>query len=417
MGVQRILLDGQRTWTVTGDDHLPAGPVEEYLEFLRVAQQSSPNTVRSYATSLARWWEYLATAGTAWDEVGLPFLVSFVSWLRTGLSAGVAPLPAAAGSAGPSESTVAARVASVLSFYRYHADAHQVPVADRLYRVGGRAGRYVPGLAHLQRGRQQPGPAVRFRRTTAGPVPLLTPAQVEAILDACARQDAGSGQWTGPVRDRLLFAALAETGIFSRGANLDIRGVFLVSPGQRLINFVQLRHRCGARMAAGMSPAACRGVELGHEFAVGSPGGGEFLVAFFQLEPQVGDLLLEVGDLVAEGVDVGGRAEPGVAPGLLAEHLGQAVFELLDTGIEPGRPLVGGEQVGLQRCPGDGRAGSFAGGRRGGFERVDLAEQVAVPVEEGAVYGCGTGDGRDADLGAVGGGLAERGDDALAAAG
>src|SRR6266516_1597360 len=124
-----------------------------------------------------------------------------------------------------------------------------------------------------------------------------------------------------------------------------------------------------------MSPAACRGVELGHEFAVSSPGGGEFLVAFFQLEPQVGDLLLEVGDLVAEGVDVGGRAE----------HLGQAVFELLDTGLEPDRPLVGGEQVGLQRCPGDGRAGSFAGGRRGGFERVDLAEQVAVPVEEGAV--------------------------------
>ena len=213
MGVQRVLLDGQRTWTVTGDDHLPARPVEEYLEFLRVAQQASPNTVRSYATSLARWWEYLTTAGTAWDEVGLPFFVSFVSSLRTGLPAGVAPLPAAAYVSGPSESTVAARVTAVLSFYRYHADAHQVPVADRLYRPGGRAGRYVPGLTHLQRGRQRPGSAVRVRRTAARPVPLLTPAQVEAILDACARQDAGSGQWTGLGRDRLLFAALAETGM------------------------------------------------------------------------------------------------------------------------------------------------------------------------------------------------------------
>ncbi len=36
---------------------------------------------------------------------------------------------------------------------------------------------------------------------------------MDAILDACARQDAGSGQWTGSVRDRLLFAALAETGM------------------------------------------------------------------------------------------------------------------------------------------------------------------------------------------------------------
>jgi hypothetical protein len=48
---------------------------------------------------------------------------------------------------------------------------------------------------------------------------------------------------------------------------------------------------------------------------------------------------------------------------------------------------------------------------------VDLAEQVLVAVEEGAVDGRGAGDGRDADLGAVGSGLAERGDDALAAAG
>jgi hypothetical protein len=66
MGVQRVMLGGQRTWTVVGEDHLPAGPAEEYLEFLRVAQRSPPNTVRSYATSLARWWEYLAAAGIAW---------------------------------------------------------------------------------------------------------------------------------------------------------------------------------------------------------------------------------------------------------------------------------------------------------------------------------------------------------------
>src|SRR5487761_1416699 len=77
MGVQRVEVDGQRTWTVAGEDHLPVGPIEEYLEFLRVAQRSSPNTVRSYATSLARWWEYLTTAGVAWDEVSLPRFIRF----------------------------------------------------------------------------------------------------------------------------------------------------------------------------------------------------------------------------------------------------------------------------------------------------------------------------------------------------
>jgi hypothetical protein len=67
-----------------------------------------------------------------------------------------------------SESTVGVRVAAVLSFYRYHADAHQVPVADRRYRPGGRAGRYVPGLAHLQLGGRRPGAAVRVRRLRRG---------------------------------------------------------------------------------------------------------------------------------------------------------------------------------------------------------------------------------------------------------
>jgi integrase/recombinase XerD len=213
MGVQRVVLDGQRTWTVTGDDHLPVGPVEEYLEFLRIAQQCSPNTVRSYATSLARWWEYLTAAGVAWDQVSLPFFVSFVAWLRTGLPAGVARLPAAEEDGRLAESTIASRVTAVLSFYRYHADVGQVPVAGRLYRARTLSGQYLPGLVHLRRDAQRPAPAVRVRQPAARPVPVLTPAQVKAIVDACAKWDPASGEWTGSVRDRLLFAALAETGM------------------------------------------------------------------------------------------------------------------------------------------------------------------------------------------------------------
>ena len=48
---------------------------------------------------------------------------------------------------------------------------------------------------------------------------------------------------------------------------------------------------------------------------------------------------------------------------------------------------------------------------------MDLAEQVVVPVEKGAVHRGGAGDAGHGDLGAVGGGAVERCDDALAAAG
>jgi len=211
MAVQRIVFDGMRTWTVTGKDHLPVGPVEEFLDHLRVARLASPNTVRSYATSLERWWAYLAAAGLAWDEVTLPSFTPYVASLRTGHPPGVAVLPGAA-AGGLAEPTVAVRVAAVLSFYRYHRDVHAVPVADRLYRAGRRAGRYLPGLVHL-RGGPQAGPAVRLRAGARRPVPVLTPPQIEAILDGGARWDAAAGTWAGSVRDRLLLATLAETGM------------------------------------------------------------------------------------------------------------------------------------------------------------------------------------------------------------
>jgi integrase len=43
--------------------------------------------------------------------------------------------------------------------------------------------------------------------------PLLLPQQVQAILDGCAVCDRQAGEWQGNLRDRFLFALLAETGM------------------------------------------------------------------------------------------------------------------------------------------------------------------------------------------------------------
>src|SRR5579875_3246638 len=216
VAVQRVGAGPEATWTVVGDDHLPVAPVEEFLEFMRVGRDASPHTVRSYATALASLWAYLSQARLAWDELSLPEVTGYLRALRAGEEDGVSRLEAATGSGGQrrSEATVATRWAAVSSFYRYHAEVNQVPVGEKLYRSArhGRRPRYVPALAHTHQGPRQV-PVMRVRRGTSRPVPLLSPAQVAAILDDCAHFDPASASWVGSVRDRLLFATMAETGL------------------------------------------------------------------------------------------------------------------------------------------------------------------------------------------------------------
>jgi site-specific recombinase XerD len=203
-----------RTWTVLGDDHLVIVPVEEFLEHHRVLG-SSPNTVRSYAKGLELWWFHLARESVGWEDPGVGTLRAFVTWLRTGLSPGVAPLGPGAGTGrAMAEATVAARLAAVVSFYRFQHDVHGRGAA--LARASARSvrpGRYRPMLAHLEGRREGRGSPLRLRSLAPALPPVLTPVQVGAILEGCAGFEPERGEWRGSLRDRLLFATLAETGV------------------------------------------------------------------------------------------------------------------------------------------------------------------------------------------------------------
>jgi hypothetical protein len=56
--------------------------------------------------------------------------------------------------------------------------------------------------------------------------PLLLPQEIQAILDGCAVYDVATGEWVGNLRDRLLFALLAESGMPAarRGPAVDPPG-------------------------------------------------------------------------------------------------------------------------------------------------------------------------------------------------
>ena len=206
---QRVVAGCERTWTVLGADLGVVGPVEEYLEFLR-GQAYSRNTVKAYARGMALWWTFLEQRGADWRSVQLADFGAFLQRVRDGsVDEPVRPLVP---QARLSDATVACRVKAVMGFYRFHA-AMGVPAAAFLYEtVRGRPGPYLPFLEHVSRQHGRRRPVIRVR-TPDKPLPVLLPAQIDALCAAEATWDAASATWVGNLRYRLLWSLLAETGM------------------------------------------------------------------------------------------------------------------------------------------------------------------------------------------------------------
>lgn len=201
---------GRRTWTVIDCSHRTVAPIEGWLEAHRTVW--SPNTVRGYATALAHWWSFLELRGEAdrWDDAEVSTVLGFVSWLRNGRTVEHSLVTA---DTEPSPHTLEARLAALISFYRWQEAVTAVPVAGRLLRGAPRRKPARGLLAHLSaRVAPQPSSLVRVRRTRQDRPPLLLPNDIQAVLDGCAVPDPDTAEWVGNLRDRFLFAVLAETG-------------------------------------------------------------------------------------------------------------------------------------------------------------------------------------------------------------
>lgn len=212
---QRVALtDRPDTYTVLGADGLPIRAAEEFLQFLR-DDEASPNTVKAYAAGLAAWWTVLEHTGTDWREISTGLFGQFLAYLRTGDLPGTARIGAPQGWLSPASTQL--RAAAVLACYRFHADAHGLAGPyQRLFTSRGKRSRsrYVPMLAGVGSPRVKDRPVYTVRRGNRAATPVLLPVEVSAILDGCATQS--GQQWSGPdsgLRDRLLFAVLAETGM------------------------------------------------------------------------------------------------------------------------------------------------------------------------------------------------------------
>lgn len=213
MIVHRVLAAGSaESWTVLGEDGLPAEPAEAYLAYL-AALERSPNTLRAYAHSLRMWLEFLGGQQTGWREAGVEQVVRFVAWLRAP-AANVIVLDAGESARAPA--TVNRHLAAVFGFYDFHARAGVGLAADLVaWRRAGR-GSYKPFLHHVTAGR--PVPVRPIKLAVPQRIPgTLTDGQVIALLEACTH-----------LRDRFLLALLAETGM-RIGQALGLRHADVVS--------------------------------------------------------------------------------------------------------------------------------------------------------------------------------------------
>jgi integrase len=198
MRVQRVLMsDGSESWTVLGPTGDPVGVIEAFLAHLP-ALDRSPTTLRTYATSLKLWAEFLELLHVDVDEATVDHVSRFVAWLRAPAD-NVVVLEGGAGRCG--SATVNKHLAALFSFYDYRA-RNGVPLAQALvaWRRVNRGG-YRPFLHHVTAGRPVATRPLRMRQQRRLPR-TLTDEQILAVVQACEH-----------LRDRFLLVLLAETGI------------------------------------------------------------------------------------------------------------------------------------------------------------------------------------------------------------
>ena len=201
--VQRVIMpvSGAESWTVVDDESCVVEPAERYLAHL-AAIERSPNTVRAYAYGLRLWFEFLEAKARDWEGVGAEDLSRFVGWLRAPAE-NVILLDDRSGLR--SEATVNRHLAAVFGLYDFHMRSGLQVAADLVSWRRVSRGSFKPFLHHVTAGRPVRTRPIKLRVTRRLPR-TLDRAEITAILGACDH-----------LRDRFLFALLAETGMFSRG--------------------------------------------------------------------------------------------------------------------------------------------------------------------------------------------------------
>ena len=219
---------GVESWTVIGPERAPVAVVDEFLAWLTQIERS-PNTVEAYARDLKAFWSFLAWRGLSWDAVTVAELGEFAAWARRPADNVVVLSEDAARR---SARTVNRMLTAVVGFYEFQGRRGNPLARELVVQTRGGRGGYRPFLHGIARSAPR-GRAVRLREQQRLPR-TLSLEQVAAVIDAQRR-----------LRDRLLFALLASTGM-RIGQAVNLRHEDVVSWERR----IEIVPRPGSRARA-----------------------------------------------------------------------------------------------------------------------------------------------------------------------
>jgi integrase/recombinase XerD len=178
-------------------------PIVVYLKYLdRIG--AARHTLRSYATVLRLYWEFLSQEQLDWQQVTLDDLANFILWLKLPTGS-LKVLPAYPVPQARSNRTINHALSVLTSFYDYHwrMEAVSTNMKDKTTAyLPARGRRYKSFLHHLNQGSPVAKNILKQKEEKRQHPETLTKDQVQTLLDTCTNQ-----------RDRLLVWLLYESAM------------------------------------------------------------------------------------------------------------------------------------------------------------------------------------------------------------
>jgi integrase/recombinase XerD len=214
--------DSALPWRVTG---LPtdATDIDEFL-LTMVASDCSPQTIRSYAFDLLRWWRFLAIVGHRWDAAAREDVRDLVLWMRQ---------PQEANGRTYSPASINHMLSVLFVFYEHHALVGKGPVVNPVpaASLGGRRHEHHNPLAPYRPQQRAP----YRQRLVSGPPRVVSNDIVNRVFRALRS-----------TRDKALVAMYLATGaraselLGMKGRDIDWgnQSIAVVSKGTRAYEWV-----------------------------------------------------------------------------------------------------------------------------------------------------------------------------------